>query len=69
MARADSDLSLSTGLDTNVRSNYGTVKVTLHETLDTVERHTDNTPLIPFGSKTTGNSETKYEVEQETQTT
>ena len=65
MARAN----FSASLDNSARPNYGAVKVTLHETLDTVRRHTDKTPLMPLGSQTTGNSETKYEVEHETQTT
>ena len=68
MAREDSDLNFSASLDNNARTYYGATNVTLRETLGTVGRHSDTTPLMPFGSQTTGNNETKYDVDQETQT-
>ena len=67
MACEESDLNFSAGLDNNTHSNYGTV--TSHETLGTVGRHTESTPLMPSGFQTTGNNNTKYEMEHETQTT
>ena len=51
----------------NTCSNYGTV--TSRETLGTVGRHTESTPLMPSGFQTTGNNNTKYEMEHEIQTT
>ena len=66
MAHAECDVNFSASLDNNTRANYGAVNVTLHETLDTVQRPTDKTPLMPSGSQTTGNNETIYVVEQET---
>ena len=63
---AESDLSAS--LDNNPRTNYGAVKVTSRETLGTVGQHSDNTPLILSGSRTTGNNVAKYEEEQDIQT-
>ena len=47
MAREESDFNFSAGLDNNTCSNYGTV--TSRETLGTVGRHTESTPLMPSG--------------------